>query len=186
MSASAKIHLNTSAEYHYFSDDGIVPNSRLPVLIYRRAFDLNKLHVKERLRKVIEENGWTIRLVGDSVVSTHLHYHSWAHEVLVALKGHATLQIGGKKGRDIELNAGDAMAIPAGVAHKRLDKAENFTVASLFLKGVHWNVCTDLPEPYKRAKKEIPRAKMPIADPIYGVDGPLMKYWAGLSRSVSA
>ena len=61
----------------------------------------------------------------DSVYTFH-HYHSTAHEVLGVYRGEATIQFGGDEGITVTVTAGDAVVIPAGVAHKRLASSADF------------------------------------------------------------
>ena len=49
------------------------------------------------------------------------HYHSIAHEVVGCARGAAQLQFGGPEGPVVDVQAGDAVLIPAGVVHCRLD-----------------------------------------------------------------
>jgi uncharacterized protein YjlB len=50
------------------------------------------------------------------LVQAH-HYHSTSHEVLCVIGGSASITFGGPEGQKIEVSAGDAVVIPAGVGH---------------------------------------------------------------------
>ena len=72
-----------------FADDGVFPNSRLPVLIYRGALRTPDAAAFERL---FEANGWSSAW-RNGLYSVH-HYHSTAHEVLGLYGGRVNARLG--------------------------------------------------------------------------------------------
>jgi uncharacterized protein YjlB len=43
----------------HFADDGVIPNNRLPMLVYRGALDLSGARdPAARIETLFEENGW--------------------------------------------------------------------------------------------------------------------------------
>jgi uncharacterized protein YjlB len=181
----------TSVSYH--KDDGKVPNSHLPVIMYHRALlipnpmerkNLTKWYVA--LKERVMPNGWNVDWIQENAILRERHYHTWSHEVLIALRGESKLRIGGEKGVNLNFAAGDVLAIPAGVAHERRGIGTDFVVAGLYPIGCRWNTCYVHPDTYKRAKKELPRVKMPRHDPLYGINGPMVKQWIVISESVTA
>src|SRR4249920_3918929 len=80
-------------ETHLFADDGVFPNSRLPVLIYRGVLEVPDATVFEQM---FETNGWSSAW-RNGLYSVH-HYHSTAHEVLGIYGGRVTARIGGPGG----------------------------------------------------------------------------------------
>jgi uncharacterized protein YjlB len=104
-------------EKAYFQDDGSIPNSELPLMVYRQAFVLGASDLAATIEEYFARNDWTGSWRA-SVFPFH-HYHSETHEVLAVYRGTATLQFGGEKGRELTVKPGDVVVIPAGVGHKR-------------------------------------------------------------------
>src|SRR5262252_7226747 len=95
-----------------FKDDGVFPNSPLPLLFYLRAIRTNAKGPASTFEKRFAENDWS-NSWRDGVYSFP-HYHSTSHEVLGVYSGAATLRLGGEHGKDVEVEAGDVIVIPAG------------------------------------------------------------------------
>ena len=97
-----------------------VPNSALPVLVYRSALPDNPSAESTCAR--IEPNKWLKGGVFKHV-GTH-HFHSVTHECYAVFKGHSRLMLGrgplDPETEDdllLDLGVGDAIVLPAGVAH---------------------------------------------------------------------
>ena len=105
-------HGRAEPETHLFADDGVFPNSRLPVLIYRGVLETPDAAVFEQM---FEANGWSSAW-RNGLYSVH-HYHSTAHEVLGIYGGRVTARLGGGQGTSVTLVAGDVVVIPAGTGH---------------------------------------------------------------------
>ena len=112
-------------EKAYFKDDGSIPNSALPLLVYRQAFTLGSSDLAAAIGEHFARNDWTGSWRA-SVFPFH-HYHSTTHEVLAVYRGTATLQFGGEKGRKFAVKPGDVVVIPAGVGHKRMESSLDFS-----------------------------------------------------------
>ena len=78
----------------------------------------------------------------------------------------------------LDVRAGDAVVIPAGVAHKNLEDSTNFLVVGAYPQGQAWDMQKGLPDDRPQAEENIHQVPMPLADPLMGADGPLMKYWS--------
>jgi uncharacterized protein YjlB len=114
-----------------------VPNSPLPVLIYRSALpsDATPTSVCE----TIEPNNW---LKGG--VFKHYgahHFHSLTHECYAVFKGKSTLLLGrgpldpaDKDDLVVDLKEGDAIVLPAGVAHCSLESSPDYEYVGLYPK----------------------------------------------------
>jgi uncharacterized protein YjlB len=63
-----------------FRDDGIFPNSLLPLLFYRQAITTDAKDPASMFEQRFAENDWT-NSWRDGVYSFH-HYHSTSHEAL--------------------------------------------------------------------------------------------------------
>ena len=163
---------------HRFEDDGRIPNnSVLPLLIYPRALtgtDLSPSRCKERLA----ENGW-VGAWTDGVFPYH-HYHSTSHEVLVVVGGRADIAFGGPEGEIVEVEAGDAVVIPAGVGHKNEGSSRDFSVVGAYPRGQEsYDLRTGEEGERLEVLENIRNVPFPDTDPLFGEDGPLTRRWSG-------
>ena len=125
-------------EQFSFKDDGVFPNSVLPVLLYRQAF---KTEIGDRacaIEQRFAENDWSNSWRNG--VYSFAHYHSTTHEVLGAYGGAATLRLGGEHGKTVEVHAGDVIVIPAGVAHQNIGASADFAVVGAYPDGHEWDL----------------------------------------------
>src|SRR5438045_8850823 len=99
-----------------FNDDGIFPNSRLPLLVYQHAITTDAKDPSSIFEQRFAGNDWT-NSWRDGIYSFP-HYHSTSHEVLGVYSGAATLRLGDEQGKNTEVHAGEQMGIPAGVAQQ--------------------------------------------------------------------
>lgn len=162
-------------EKAYFKDDGSIPNSALPLLLYRQAFAPGTPNLASAIGKRFAKNDWTGSWRA-SVFPFH-HYHSTSHEVLAVYRGTATLQFGGEKGRKFVVKPGDVIVIPAGVGHKRVDSSEDFSVVGAYPGGRQWDLLRGLRGERPPADLNIAAVPLPDNDPIDGPDGPLKQIW---------
>lgn len=95
----------------------------------------------------------------DGVYDWH-HYHTTTHEVLGCYEGWAAVRFGGPQGEDHRLRAGDAVVIPAGLAHCRIEASGDFAVVGAYPGGAE----PDL----KRGDGEALDLPRPDADPVLG------------------
>ena len=159
-----------------FADDGIVPNNRLPLVLYRGALAAggDRASVCEAM---FARNGWPD--AWRNGIYGHHHYHSTAHEVLGIARGHARVRLGGESGQTVELNAGDVVVIPAGVAHKREAASGDLLVIGAYPRGQHPDICRAEAGQHDRAAANVTAAPLPAADPVTGGDAPLLTCWRG-------
>lgn len=161
---------------HRLAESGAIPNNpRRPLLLYRQAFSLTEDDMVVVIEAVFARNEWPPAW-RDSVYTFH-HYHSTAHEVLGVYRGEATIQFGGDEGITVTVTAGDAVVIPAGVAHKRLASSADFALVGAYPHGQDWDMNYGSPQERPAADRNIARVPDPSADPIYGPDGPLVIHW---------
>lgn len=151
-----------------------MPNSRLPVLVYRGVLATETPNKAGGFDRLFEANGWG-GIWRDGVYDFD-HYHSNAHEALGVAQGFATLQLGGDGGRTVEVKAGDALLLPAGTGHRRLSASEHFVVIGAYPRGQeHYDICrTRSPE----AELRISKVRLPATDPVAGANGPMLTLWA--------
>ena len=158
-----------------FKDDGIFPNSPLPLLFYRDAITTDAKDPASIFEQRFAENDWT-NSWRDGVYSFP-HYHSTSHEVLGVYSGAATLRLGGEHGKNVEVHAGDVVVIPAGVAHQNVGASNDFGVVGAYPDGRQWDLLRGLPGERPKADHNIAALPLPEKDPIYGVEGPLRRIW---------
>jgi uncharacterized protein YjlB len=171
--ATALQHVNISR--HILQDDGTYPNNGLlPLLIYGKALQTLDAGIIENM---LESNRWLQSWRGG--IYDYHHYHSTAHEVLAVFSGSARVQFGGPTGVSVSLEQGDVVIIPAGVAHKCLNCDADFQVVGAYPEGQNYNILKGDPDDRPAADENIKNTELPTNDPIYGLDGPLLKNWQG-------
>jgi uncharacterized protein YjlB len=168
------VSLNLKPAAFVFSDYGLVPNSPLPLLIYKGTVDLGNAPEKT-IEDLFGANGW-----GDTWrngIYDYLHYHATVHEALGIARGHARVRFGGDSGREFELSAGDVAILPAGTGHQCLKSTTDFSVVGAYPPGAKMQVTRPTPENHAHALQTIPEVKLPKTDPLSGKDGALVKLW---------
>ncbi len=162
-----------------FKDDGVFPNSVLPLLLYERALITEAKDAALIIEQRFSENDWTNSWRNG--VYSFPHYHSTSHEVLGVYSGTATLRLGGEHGKSVKVHVGDVIVIPAGVAHQKIDGSEDFAVVGAYPDGREWDLLRGQPGERPRADYNISALSLPDNDPIYGADGPLRQIWKSSS-----
>jgi uncharacterized protein YjlB len=160
-----------------FDDDGLIPNSSLPLVIRQGAVTPDADDPPKSFERIFAKNGWT-KSWCDGVFGYH-HYHSTAHEALGIVAGSATLRFGGEGGESFGVSAGDVVAIPAGVGHACIKASDDFLCVGAYAGGRDYDILRDDPGQIAAARQRIAAVPLPDADPVDGADGPLMKLWAG-------
>ena len=94
-----------------FADDGAIPNSRLPLLVYRGAVPPDPVAIERLFAQHRWPPAWR-----NGVHPFH-HFHSNTHEALGVARGQASVLFGGPNGQVLSVSAGDVVVIPAGVGH---------------------------------------------------------------------
>lgn len=164
---------------YYFKDDGRIPNSKYPLLVYKNAFPGRGDKAAEWLENKFAENNWT-NSWRNGVFDYH-HYHSITHEVLGVFKGYALLHLGGEEGEKIEVTAGDIIVIPAGVGHKNLG-SENFQLVGAYPDGRDYDINKGKEGERPQVDKNITEVPLPDADPLLGKEAGVPKVWRDLNK----
>ncbi len=162
-------------EQHLLQDDGTVPNNpRLPLTLYRQVLVRGDTH---RIEQLFAANGWSNAWV-NGIYPFH-HYHATTHEVLGIAAGSARVQFGGAGGPIVEVEAGDAVMIPAGVGHCRLSHAGHLVVVGAYPGGSDWDLRRANPADYRSGQPLVAKVADPVSDPILGADGPACRAASG-------
>ena len=157
-----------------FDDDGSIPNSGLPVVIYHGVDEV--AGDAAACEALFDSNGWW-RFWRDGIYSFH-HFHSTAHEALGVVAGRAEVVLGGPvNGERFELEAGDVAILPAGTGHCNVGSGGDFLVVGAYPVGQDWDLRRGDPAEHDEAVANIGRVPLPAADPVRGPQGPLMELW---------
>ena len=159
-------------ETYSFADDGGIPNSRLPVLVYRHALPADH----DAMTKALATNGWSNAWL-DGIFTYH-HFHSIAHEVLGIASGEVRVTLGGPTGRTVNLSAGDVVVIPAGVAHRNVGQPGRLEVVGAYPGGADYDTRRGDPAEYEAVKKASALVSPEVNDPVTGSEGALKRLWA--------
>lgn len=163
------------ATLEYFGDDGTIPNSRLPVVIYARAIEPGDVS-PEALEALFDTNGWPS--AWRATIFDFQHYHSNAHECLGVAAGSARLQLGGAQGRTFDVRAGDVIVLPAGVGHKKLSASEDFLVVGAYPPGITQDLMKGETGERPNADERIAQVPLPKTDPVGGQGGIVLERWS--------
>jgi uncharacterized protein YjlB len=179
LSAKASAVMNTQSsrpgpEEFLFTDDGKIPNSKFPLLVYRNAFEARGTDGAAWLEQKFAANNWT-NSWRNGVYPFH-HYHSTSHEVLGVYSGSALLHLGGEQGQKVEVRAGDILIIPAGVGHKNLN-SDGLGIVGAYPDGREWDVNKGLPGERPQTDRNIAALPVPGTDPLWGKEKGLTKIW---------
>lgn len=158
-----------------FKDDGTIPNSVLPLLVYKQVFSERGTVAANWLDDLFRTNGWSNSWRWG--VYPYHHYHSNTHEVLGCFNGDALLQMGGEDGEEIAVQAGDIIVIPAGVGHKCLSHSGDFTVLGAYPDGASPDLMTGKADERPAADKRINKVAIPKLDPYAGSAEGLVTLW---------
>jgi uncharacterized protein YjlB len=161
----------------HFDDDGAIPNSPLPVLVYHDVAEVAAGAAS--CEALFHGNGW-----GNSwrsgIFDFH-HFHSTAHEVLGIAAGGTEVMLGGPSGQELEVRAGDVLVLPAGTGHRRVGSLAGLLVVGAYPRGQDWDLRRGDPAEHDEVLANIARVPLPETDPVGGPTGSLVELW-GVSR----
>ena len=156
-----------------FDDDGSIPNSALPLLVYRNAVPTDAAAIE----RVFTANRWPP--AWRNGVHPFHHFHSTAHEVLGVARGEASILFGGPGGTVLLVQAGDAVVVPAGVAHcNQRQSSDLLIVGAVPRERAQPGSARGEPREYDAAKRAVESVPLPAEDPIGGTAGALPQLWA--------
>jgi uncharacterized protein YjlB len=171
---NAKI-INTVPQRYYIKDNGVFPNSVLPVLLYKHSLDLPVFFASTALKNLFRKNGWTNSWRNG--IYTYHHYHSNTHEVCGVCRGKTQLQLGGDDGVILAAEKGDVIVIPAGVAHKNLGKEKDVICVGGYPNGKNFDMNYGKPGERPVTDNNIASLHVPVTDPVMGANQGVPKIW---------
>ncbi|XEV01474.1 hypothetical protein FSHL1_006761 [Fusarium sambucinum] len=173
-------------EVYYFEQTEFVPNSRLPLLVYRNVLPQP---LSEKSAKVFLENNQWFKGGAWGPVPRH-HFHPNTHECYAVTRGSSTLLFGVGPSEDTELGrrvhvaSGDVVIIPAGVSHCSTDFQDDYMYLGVYPKdSPKWKneYCRDANR-CELLRDEAKAVVVPDWDPVKGHHGPLHQIWSTVGR----
>lgn len=168
---------------YLLKDNGVFPNSRMPVIHYKQAIDLPFFRPAHTMEKLFSENGWTNNW--DYGIYTYHHYHSNTHEVIGVYKGKSVILLGGENGKLIVIQKGDVLVIPAGVAHKNVGKEDDAMCIGGYPGGAEFDLQLGNPGERPATDRNIAEVPFPETDPVYGTGEGLTELWKDFKPAVT-
>jgi uncharacterized protein YjlB len=163
----------TSPQTFTFRDDGAIPNSKLPLLVYRQAVPADAASIE----RIFTQHRWPA--AWRSGVHPFHHFHSDAHEVLGVASGSAKVQFGGPEGEVLEVSAGDVVVVPAGVGHCNREHSPDLLIVGAYPdNSASHDLRRGKPAEHDEAVRNIAAVPLPPADPVSGETGPLTRIWS--------
>jgi uncharacterized protein YjlB len=155
-----------------FEDDGAIPNSPLPLLVYREAVPANAAAIE----RLFAANRWPPAW-RDGVYPFH-HFHSTAHEVLGVARGEVSVLFGGPGGEVLTVKAGDVVVVPAGVGHCNQGQSDDLLIVGAYPdNGPGPDLRRGKPDEHDDAARTIAAVPVPAGDPVAGADAGLVRLW---------
>ncbi|KAL4911716.1 hypothetical protein BDW62DRAFT_215582 [Aspergillus aurantiobrunneus] len=169
-----------------------VPNSRLPILVYRNALADTS---PRSILNTIEPNGW---IKGGQWGTYKVpHFHTQCHECYGIIRGGSTYLLGvgprdpefdphGRPyGMKLTVQQGDVFVLPAGICHSSLESWGDYEFIGLYPNGTLESTGHrfDMNYGFKPQEETTSLAGLsetvpiPPLDPLYGLDGPLPRIW---------
>lgn len=170
----------TTPDAHPLDDAGAIPNSRLPVLVYR---GVEAARSPRGCAELFAANGW-LGAWADGIYPFH-HFHSTAHEVLGIVTGAASVVLGGPGGPRFEVAAGDVLVLPAGTGHFNAGSSPDLLVVGAYPDGMWCDLRRGDPAEREEVLANIAAVPLPGADPVAGADGPLTGIWRAADRGAT-
>jgi len=148
-------------------------NTRLPLLVYRRAV----LADAAAMERLFRANRWPPAW-RNGVHGFH-HFHACAHEVLGIARGCVRVLFGGPDGQVLSAAAGDVVVIPAGLAHCNHGQTDDLLIVGAYpdngpMPDTRRGVANER-DAVLRAVAAVP---LPVADPVQGPGGALIAAWS--------
>jgi uncharacterized protein YjlB len=169
-------------EQHWSKPKGMLPNSRFPLLVHRSGIPGGG---EEAVLERFISNGWLNNWRWPGIY-TYPHFHSTTHECLGVAAGWMDVEVFGRGGTRLRVEAGDVIVMPAGVSHAMTGQSADIQMVGGYPDGRDWdNMQEDhLTEvSFRAAAKRIMMLPIPARDP---VTGSAMREWIEAPSSVDA
>lgn len=150
-------------------------NSCFPLIVFKSPFH-NVDTTPEYFERCFRDHSWP-GAWRNGLFDFH-HYHSSAHEVLGIYSGWVQACFGGPEGEILEASKGDVIIIPAGVAHCNMGQSSDFMVVGGYPIGQPWDMMYGKPGERPQSDHNISKVPMPLTDPVFGPEGPLLDLWS--------
>lgn len=160
---------------YLIKENGAFPNSPLQVIYYKNILNIPALFPATAVKKLFRENGWSNNW--REGIQTQDHYHSNTHEAIAVIKGQTTLLLGGKGGKKLQVEKGDVVIIPAGVAHKNLGKEKDAICVGGYPEGKEFDMNYGEEGERPAADKNIKKVPVPLRDPVFGDKKGIVTIW---------
>lgn len=173
---------NGNPEQHWSKPKGMLPNSRFPLLVHRGGIPGGG---EEAVRDRFRANGWYNNWRWPGIYE-YPHFHSTTHECLGVAVGWMEVELFGRGGPRMRVNAGDVIVMPAGVSHMMTGKSDDNLMIGGYPDGREWdNMQEDhlSLETFREAAKRIMMLPIPSLDPVTG--RPMLE-WIDAPNSVDA
>ena len=162
-----------------FKDNGQFPNSIYPVLLYKNVLDIPFFRPVSYVETLFKQNNW-YNFWQDGVYEYN-HYHSNTHEVLGVYKGKTTLLLGGEGGLEVEIEKGDVLLLPAGVAHQNLYSEKQVKCVGAYPNGIKCDMKYGKTPERPLADENIKKVSTSVKDPVFGSLRGISEYWNHLN-----
>ncbi|WP_442591376.1 hypothetical protein ACSBL2_09120 [Pedobacter sp. AW31-3R] len=153
-------------ELYQLADDGLIPNSCYPLIVYHNVLDGHPGNAADFLEDGFAKNVW-----GNAfrwrVYDFH-HYHTNTHEVLGVYVGTAELQLGGPQGKLLHVAPGDVLVLPAGTGHISLVHSDDFAVVGAYPGGVEPDLIKLTDSRPEAVREQVDGIPVPELDPVFG------------------
>jgi uncharacterized protein YjlB len=155
-----------TVESFTLSDDGRFLNSPHPARVYRRVLSEAARHPAAAFEELFARHGWPPAWRA-GLYTVH-HYHSAAHEVLGISSGWVKARLGGEGGVLVTLHAGDAVLLPAGVAHRNEGQSPDFLAVGAYPHGMRPDMRYGREGERAADLERLAHVPAPAPDPVFG------------------
>lgn len=169
------IALKKPDHYILHGDNNFPNNDYLPVLVYKKAFNAKNDKLAAIIEETFKNNNWTNNW-RNGILEKH-HYHSKTHEALGVATGNCKVQLGGPNGIVLDVEAGDVLILPAGIAHSNLRCSADFEVVGGYPAGMDYDMNYGIEGERPAVDENIQKVPLPETDPVYGFEGALITFW---------